>query len=55
MRRSSSELERVRRSCGSAIDFRKGDKIDEPAFKQLIRAAVAANAAARVHRAAKET
>ena len=28
-----------------AIDFREGDKIDEPAFKQLIRAAVAANAA----------
>jgi hypothetical protein len=30
-----------------AIDLREGDKIDEAAFKQLIRAAVAANAAAR--------
>ena len=29
-----------------AIDFREGEKIDEAAFKQLIRAAVAANAAA---------
>jgi hypothetical protein len=28
-----------------AIDLREGDKIDEAAFKQLIRAAVAANAA----------
>ena len=30
-----------------AIDFREGETIDEPAFKQLIRAAVAANTAAR--------
>ncbi len=30
-----------------AIDYREGDKIDEAAFKQLVRAAVAANAAAR--------
>src|SRR4051812_43450924 len=30
-----------------AIDFREGDKIDEPAFKELIRSAVAANGAAR--------
>ena len=30
-----------------AIDFREGDKINEAAFKQLIRAAVAANSAAR--------
>jgi hypothetical protein len=30
-----------------AIDFREGEKIDEAAFKKLIRAAVAANAAAR--------
>lgn len=30
-----------------AIDIREGDKIDEAAFKQLIRAAVAANSAAR--------
>ena len=37
-----------------AIDFREGDEIDEPAFKQLIRAAVAANAAARAQRAAKK-
>jgi hypothetical protein len=30
-----------------AIDFREGEKINEAAFKQLIRAAVAANSAAR--------
>ena len=30
-----------------AIDFREGEKINEAAFKALIRAAVAANAAAR--------
>jgi hypothetical protein len=30
-----------------AIDFHEADKIDEAAFKQLIRTAVAANAAAR--------
>ena len=33
-----------------AIDLREGEKIDEAAFKQLIRAAVAANSAARVQR-----
>jgi hypothetical protein len=33
-----------------AIDIREGEKIDEAAFKQLIRAAVAANAAARAQR-----
>jgi hypothetical protein len=33
-----------------AIDFREGDKIKEAAFKQLIRAAVAANSAARGQR-----
>jgi hypothetical protein len=37
-----------------AIDFREGEKINEAAFKQLIRAAVAANAAARAERAAKK-
>ena len=37
-----------------AIDLREGKKIDETAFKQLIRAAVAANSAARVERAAKK-
>ena len=37
-----------------AIDLREGDKIDEAAFKQLIRAAIAANAAARAERAAKK-
>ena len=36
-----------------AIDLREGEKIDEPAFKQLIRAAIAANAAARAQRARK--
>jgi hypothetical protein len=30
-----------------AIDFREGEKIDEAAFKQLIREAVAANVAAK--------
>jgi hypothetical protein len=37
-----------------AIDLREGEKIDQAAFKQLIRAAVAANAAARAQRAAKK-
>ena len=37
-----------------AIDLREGEKIDEAAFKQLIRAALAANAAARAQRAAKK-
>jgi hypothetical protein len=37
-----------------AIDLREGEKIDEAAFKQLIRAAVAANSAARARAAAKK-
>jgi hypothetical protein len=37
-----------------AIDFREGEKINEAAFKQLIRAAVAANVEARAQRAAKK-
>jgi RimJ/RimL family protein N-acetyltransferase len=37
-----------------AIDLREGDELDETAFKQLIRAAVAANSAARAERAAKK-
>ena len=37
-----------------AIDLREGEKFDEAAFKQLIRAAVAANSAARLPRAAKK-
>ena len=37
-----------------AIDLREGEKIDEAAFKQLIRAAVAANSAARDERAARK-
>jgi hypothetical protein len=37
-----------------AIDLREGVAIDEAAFKQLIRAAVAANAAARKPRAPKK-
>ena len=37
-----------------AIDLREGDKINEAAFTQLIRAAVAANAAALAQRAAKK-
>ena len=35
-----------------AIDLREGEKINEAAFKQLIRAAVAANSAAHAKRAA---
>ena len=37
-----------------AIDLREGEKIDEAAFKQLIRAAVAANGAAHAKRPAKK-
>lgn len=37
-----------------AIDVGEGEKIDAAAFKQLIRAAVAANSAARAQRAAKK-
>jgi hypothetical protein len=37
-----------------AIDIREAEKINEAAFKQLIRAAVAANSAARAQRAAKK-
>ena len=37
-----------------AIDIREGEKINATAFRQLIRAAVAANAAARAQRAAKK-
>ena len=37
-----------------AIDFREGEKINEDAFKQLIRAAVAANSAAHAQRTAKK-
>jgi hypothetical protein len=37
-----------------AIDLREGEKINEAAFKQLIRTAVAANSAARAQRPAKK-
>jgi hypothetical protein len=37
-----------------AIDFREGEKVNEAAFKQLIRAAVAVNAEARAPKAAKK-
>lgn len=37
-----------------AIDLREGEKIDEAAFKQLIRAAVAANSAALAQRATRK-
>jgi hypothetical protein len=37
-----------------AIDLREGEKINEAAFRQLIRDAVAANSAARAQRAAKK-
>jgi hypothetical protein len=38
-----------------AIDLREGEKINEAAFRQLIRAAVAANTAARAHRPARKS
>ena len=37
-----------------AIDLREGEAVNEAAFKQLIRAAVAANSAARAQRAARK-
>jgi len=37
-----------------AIDLREGERINAAAFKQLVRAAVAANAAVRAQRAAKK-
>jgi hypothetical protein len=37
-----------------AIDLREGEKIEDAAFKQLIRAAVAANSAARAQPSAKK-
>jgi hypothetical protein len=37
-----------------AIDLREGETVDEAAFRQLIRDAVAANAAARARRAAEK-
>jgi hypothetical protein len=37
-----------------AIDLREGEKINEAAFKQLIRAAVAANSAVLAQRASKK-
>jgi hypothetical protein len=37
-----------------AMDLREGEKINEVAFKQLIRAAVTANSAARAQRATKK-
>ena len=37
-----------------AIDIREGEKINQTAFKQLIRAAVAANSAVLAQRAAKK-
>src|SRR5438270_14068725 len=37
-----------------AIDLREGEKINEAAFKQIIRAAVAANSAALAQRAARK-
>ena len=37
-----------------AIDFREGEKINEDAFRQLIRAAVAANSDALAQRAARK-
>jgi hypothetical protein len=41
-------------STRRAIDLREGEKINEAAFKQLIRAAVAANSAALAQRASRK-
>lgn len=41
-------------STRRAIDLREGEKINQTAFKQLIRAAVAANAAAQAQRKIKK-
>jgi len=41
-------------STRRAIDLREGERVNEAAFKQLIRAAVAANSAARAQRAVKK-
>ena len=41
-------------STRRAIDLREGEKINEAAFKQLIRAAVAANSAARAQQTARK-
>src|ERR1700730_9952150 len=41
-------------STRTALELREGEKINEEAFRQLIRAAVAANAEARIRRAAKK-
>ena len=38
-----------------AIDIREGEALDEAAFEELIRSAVAANSAARARRASPET
>jgi hypothetical protein len=37
-----------------AIDIREGEKINEAAFKALIRSAIAANSAARKERSARK-
>ena len=37
-----------------AIDIREGEKLNEAAFKELIRSAVAANSAARARRASRK-
>ena len=44
----------MERNTRRAIDLREGEKINAAAFKQLIRAAVAANSAALAQRAAKK-
>jgi hypothetical protein len=41
-------------STRRAIDLREGEEIDEAAFRQLIRAAAAANQAARAQRAGRK-
>jgi hypothetical protein len=41
-------------STRRAIDLREGERLNVPAFRQLIRAAAAANAAARAQRAVRK-
>ena len=41
-------------SVRRAIDIREGETIDEPAFQQLIRAAVVANSTARAQQASRK-
>jgi hypothetical protein len=54
MIRGSSSIPAWMEMCGVPSTSGKGEKINEAAFKALIRAAVAANSAAHAQRAAKK-